>query len=608
MPVKVVIKTSETLRMVHCPTHPAKLQRCGDHEATLEIPGSALAESPARALEVHVTHSGQPVSLAAMATRPSSHEDGFLGVTLTPPWQAPGPNSADQPSPPPQAILFVIDTSGSMADGTNKMDQAKRALSACIRQFRPADRFGIIRFSSSISAFRSELVGASTENRDAALEWIGQLNARGGTNISGALEEALALLSRSNSASTPTAQRGTVLFLTDGIANIGLTRPQEILALTRKTKTPPPRLFTFGLGYDVQTTLLDQLALESAGASEYVRPEEDLELPVERLFNKVSQPAMTNLRLVVEGAMVHDLTPTTLPDLFHGTQLHILGRYRSTTGFPTTATLKVTGELYGKPQEFQVRLQLPHLDSSAPWLETLWATRKLASLLDSYRADEGPAANDLKKEIEELCQRHNLVSPFTSLLVVEDGSPGSPIRPAAAASNARASRSALGGRSLSEVPAAQAPRDESRQEYAPVTLMATERSGEANTGAVAVERSLHLKRLRTGTHMGDAANHIRKDRRRIGSLTFELRSASGGQPFWAETSLPEPLPEPDLRICPLSPAWLELAQQPDLREILTLGTRTLFKRGTLTIEITDETASGCLEQLNDESRRQLKIR
>jgi secreted protein with Ig-like and vWFA domain len=87
------------------------------------------------------------------------------------------------------------------------------------------------------------------------------------------------------------------------------------------------RLFTFGVGYDVNTALLDKLAAENGGVADYVEPKEDLEVKVSNFFSKVNYPVLTDLQLDMGGAQTDLIYPRGIPDVFRGSQVTLIGRY-----------------------------------------------------------------------------------------------------------------------------------------------------------------------------------------------------------------------------------------------------------------------------------------
>src|SRR5262249_45678228 len=183
-----------------------------------------------------------------------------------------------------------------------------------------------------------------------AKKWVRELQATGGTAIDAALQAALAM--RSSDVSRPF----TVVFFTDGEPTIGETRPEQILKNVTHRNTSQTRIFTFGVGDDVNATLLDRLADATRAVSTYVRPEEDIEAKVSGLYAKISHPVMTDLKLTVgDGVHLSETYPTKLPDLFHGGQVVVLARYDG----HGAKTVELTGKVGSEERKFVYELKFP---------------------------------------------------------------------------------------------------------------------------------------------------------------------------------------------------------------------------------------------------------
>src|SRR5262249_37172316 len=155
-----------------------------------------------------------------------------------------------------------------------------------------------------------------------AMKWVGNLEATGGTAINEALARALEFRTKEE------GRTFTVIFFTDGQPTIGETNPEKILKNTLTHNTANTRIFTFRVGDDVNATMLDQLAEQTRALSTYVRPAEDIEMKVSGMYSKMSNPVLTNLKLTATGDVsLSEIYPAALPDLFHGGQLLVLGRY-----------------------------------------------------------------------------------------------------------------------------------------------------------------------------------------------------------------------------------------------------------------------------------------
>src|SRR5205814_603445 len=203
------------------------------------------------------------------------------------------------------------------------------------------DRLEIIRFSTETEPLFHTLAEASKGNRARAGDFIKDLKAIGGTAIDDALRKALALRpgsSRREEAQTSKSEIRNlkseigrpfvVIFLTDGLPTIGVTDENQIVGQVKLNSGGNVRVFCFGIGHDVNTHLLDKITEETRAFSQYVLPEEDIELKVSNFFAKIKDPVLTNPTLSFTGDLrVTKLYPSPLPDLFKGEQLVLAGRY-----------------------------------------------------------------------------------------------------------------------------------------------------------------------------------------------------------------------------------------------------------------------------------------
>ncbi len=392
------IRSGTPIKSVYSPSHEIEISRKSDKQ----VEGTLARSSRSSGRDVTLVYgvSADDIGLNALAYRADPDAPGCFMALIAPKVEMEEAEAAER------AYTFVLDTSGSMAsDG--KMDQARNALKQCLGRLRPKDWFNVIRFSTDVEAFRERMIPADSANRARAGAWIEQLEPRGGTNIGGAVERALGALDERFSIHT-------IVFLTDGQPTIGPRDPEEILAIIDGKKKHGERLFAFGVGYDVNAPLLDEMAARTRAVSDYVRPEEDIEAVVSRFFDKASMPVMTDLALSFSGGAVFDVYPAELPDLFAGTQLAIFGRYRE----PKRIQAELSGTVGKDKRSFRYAIDLPKESRRYDFIEPLWANRKVGYLLESIRANgEEP---ELIEEVVALAKRHNIVTPYTSYLVVED--------------------------------------------------------------------------------------------------------------------------------------------------------------------------------------------
>src|SRR5262249_26770504 len=143
----------------------------------------------------------------------------------------------------PRDFVFVMDTSGSMAGV--KIEQARKALKFCLNSLKPGDRFAMSQFATTVTRYHDSLKGVSPEEIKKACQWADKLEANGGTAINDALEDALKFRPTSGD------RTFTVVFFTDGEPTIGERDPNRIYKNVASKNTAGTRIFTFGVGDDV---------------------------------------------------------------------------------------------------------------------------------------------------------------------------------------------------------------------------------------------------------------------------------------------------------------------------------------------------------------------
>lgn len=329
--------------------------------------------------------------------RTSASEDGYFMLMITPPL------AVDASKVIPKDVLIVLDQSGSMQGP--KWDQARAAVSYVLKNLNPNDRFNAIVFSTGYRLYAKTLQPVSEAPR--AADWINGQEAVGGTDINAALLAATSMVDKE--------RQTTILFLTDGLPTEGITDYKEILANVQKNASPNMRIFAFGVGDDVDPFLLDSLSTAYHGTSVYVRPKDDIEQKVSSLYNKITSPVLTNIKVDYGNMNISDTYPMDpLPDLFAGSQLAITGRFRD----GGTATITLTGLVQGKTQTYTYKdLSFPDNAGGQAFIPRLWATRKIGVLLNQIRlTGETP---ELVDSVTRLSVRYGIITPYTSYLIQE---------------------------------------------------------------------------------------------------------------------------------------------------------------------------------------------
>jgi Ca-activated chloride channel family protein len=396
--VAVTINSQQPMKSIYSPSHDVAIDRKGDHKATVSFEDTHIV--PDKDFVLYYTVSEKTFG-ANLLTYKKTKQDGYFMLMLSPGYEV-----ADQ-QVLLKDIVFVLDTSGSMRRD-NKMQQAQDALVYGLEGLRADDRFGIVTFSTTVNTFDDVLQDSSKENIANAVEFVKELQARGGTDIYEALKNALELFKEDSK------RPQIVVFLTDGLPTVGVTDYTEILQKVQKQNAQRNRLFTFGVGFDVNTHLLDALAEESKAASAYIAPKEDLEVIVSAFFDKIDAPVLSDLDLKIANVGSYDLFPKELPDLFKGSQLLVFGRYRD----PGKSELTLTGMINGQEKVYKYDVEFPQTELANDFLPRIWASRKVGYLLDQIRLHGED--RELKEEVIELAKKFGIVTPYTSYLVTED--------------------------------------------------------------------------------------------------------------------------------------------------------------------------------------------
>ena len=499
--VTVRVEDRAPLRAIYSPSHPVQVTREGDRRATVSYEGSDLR--PDRDFDLYYSLSQDAIAVDLLSYK-TSGEDGFFLLLVTPPIEA-GETAVAKD------VVLVLDTSGSM-DG-DKIQQARAAADYVLSHLNADDRFNIVGFNTFTKLYAGEPQPAS--QRENGRAFVRELETAGSTDINRALLEAVA--------GADPGRPMIVIFLTDGLPTAGETDPDRIVANVTGAAAKSVRLFAFGVGYDVDTTLLDQLSSSLRGVSTYVKPEQSIDEEVSGFYARVSTPVLVDVAPQFAGVAAEDLYPYPLPDLFAGNQLAVAGRYRQ----GGDASLELSGSVNGQPQRYIYR-GLHFTDRGGnEFIPRLWAQRKIGYLLAQIRLHG--AKDELVKEVVALSTRYGIITPYTSFLVQEPPSTArQPVAPPPAAQPPALRLPSL-GLPAPAAPAPAAPTQAPAAAAAPEPTNAVEAlAAQERSGAGAVQRAQTEQELSAGDYAAGPATSDQM--RQVGNKVFVLR---GG--MWIDT-------------------------------------------------------------------------
>jgi Ca-activated chloride channel family protein len=526
---RVEVESKEPLRNVYSPTHAIDVKHNGERKSVVSFETESGKEP--QDFQLFYTISKEDFGLTLLTNREAG-KDGYFLLMISPKdnWTEQEYSAKD--------VVFVVDTSGSMTEA-GKMEKARSALLYGISILRPQDRFNVISFAGEEHLMEPGLVAADEKGRQRGEAFVKSLKPGGGTNINQSLLASLRQFEEGN-------RPRMLVFLTDGLPTVDETNPTRIVDNVRKATKAGIRLFTFGVGYDVNTSLLDKLAAENRGVADYVEPKEDLEVKVSNFFTKVNYPVLTDLQLDLAGVDTDLIYPRSVPDVFRGSQVTLIGRYRNKSDVESLR-LKLSGKSGGASRSYTYEnLRFPLRSDDNEYLPRLWATRRVGWLMEQVRTNG--EQKELRDEIVDLGTRYGIVTPYTSYLALE-GEENRQITGLTSRGYVGGGNSALGGL---------------RPMAAPKAADAT-----VSTGAVAVQES---KRAREQQQ----TERITEDRpsavvRRVAGKTFYLRDG-----IWtdAELSVEAKLPETVLSFGS-EEYFALLKQKPALANFFSLGERVV---------------------------------
>ena len=516
------------IKSVYSPTHEIEMVRKGDHR--VEIHYSEKNKKSEGDFLLYYAVSKEDLGLNLLTYREKGDKGFFLGLI--------SPSSLlTETRVIGKDIVFVLDRSGSM--NGEKIEQAKSALLFCLNSLNPKDRYSLITFNDEIHLHSVNLVEASIENIKNARNSVKGIEAAGGTNIQGALLTAL-------QQSKNTQRTVFVIFLTDGLPTVGETDIQTILNNVKEKSKEDTRIFAFGVGYDVNTQFLDRLSSENEGTTDYVRPEEDIEVKVSNFYSKISNPILTDLTLDFGTIQVSEIYPKVLPDLFHGSQLIILGRYE---GKGKTKILLSGMSDEGK-KGFTYEGNFSPLDENHNFIPRLWASRKIGYLIEEIRSHG--ENKELVDEIVRLSKKYGIMTEYTSFLVEEDET----------VAMHDLQRRASEGMS---------------------------RAAEPKTGGWAVNQSINARILKEGTRVASKPSFYdaKGQAEEVGGVTQRReRTFFNKRGNWVDSEFEKDRSK--IQVKRFSRAYYQLMERDNrLGEYLSLGDRVLFNLGDSAIQIDD---------------------
>jgi len=359
-----------------------------------------------------------PGRVELMTYKPKADQPGTFMLTVTPgedlapigdstqsPSQASGMTYSESVTVNARAgadYIFVLDVSGSME---SKLPTLARGVQQALTHFKNGDRFRIFVFSGRARELTNGFVNA---NPQSVAEWsanVQSLRTEGGTNVYAGLEAGLHAVE---------ADRATsILLVTDGVTNEGIVDPKEFYALLKKYDV---RVFGFLMGNNANWPLMRLIAETSGGFYDAVSNDGDIVGAILLAKSKIVSEAMHDAKLTIDGVKTFDRTDDVIGKIYRGQQLVIFGRYDK--GGPANVTL--AAKMTGPDATYTTRFDFPDVSTDYPELERMWAMAGIERVVMKETAGLA-SPDDAKKSIRDLGIKYQLVTDYTSMIVLSDG-------------------------------------------------------------------------------------------------------------------------------------------------------------------------------------------
>ncbi len=391
--IEVQVHSEKAIKSVYSPTHDIQMKRIDENN--VEVRYEEKNARPDMNFELYYSVSDEDVGLSLM-TYKEKGEEGYFMVMASPKLDFKDDEVVGK------NVVFVFDHSGSMAG--EKIHQARGALEFCLNSLNEKDMFSLITFSTSVDSEQKEVVPATRENVNNALDSVRKMGAGGGTDINAALMLALKHAGDNDA---------EIIFLTDGMPTIG-PKSDGIMKNVAKAAGDKIRLFIFGVGHNVNTHFLDRISIDHNGFAIYVRPDENIEVKVSSFFAKISYPVFREVDLDFDGVTVYDVFPKKIDSIFRGQQILVFGRYKSAG----EAAIRLTGKTGAGERKFAYKATFPDERLENEFIPKIWASRKIGYLSEQIRLNG--TDKELVDEIVQLSRKYGIITEYTSFLVDAD--------------------------------------------------------------------------------------------------------------------------------------------------------------------------------------------
>jgi len=397
--IDVKINSAQRLKAVSSPTHPTR-NALAAHSAHVEF--SATEYTPTQDFETVVEVEGRQSDVVLIPHRRG--DDGYFMLQVTPPSTASGEGQLQRevlPNSEPVELLILADTSASM-DVPSRQRQAE-LIAALLTALTPKDKFNLATCDVDCAWVFARPAAADAKNIEVVRQKLAARRSLGWTDLDKAVEGAL-------------AQCGTktqVIYVGDGIVTTGDADPVAFVKRLRRMAEGKPGTFqSVAVSSSFEPSVLKAIAAIGGGSFRQVSGSRSPAAVAVELLDEITQPALRDMKIDFRGLRTARVYPDPLPNLARGTQQIVLGRY-APQGKDQAGEVVVSGMLDGKPVKYSAQVSLKDAEEGNSFIPRLWARMHLDALL------EQGGSQAIKDEIIALSEQFHIITPYTSLLVLE---------------------------------------------------------------------------------------------------------------------------------------------------------------------------------------------
>ncbi|MFO0744617.1 MAG: VIT domain-containing protein [Myxococcota bacterium] len=386
--VAVHIAGGMPIQKIASSSHPITTTFDGPNEASVVLANKSAAGTKDFVLQYKLA--GEKAE-SGLLLYPGEKENFFLAMVQP-------PARVDKAMMPKREYIFIVDVSGSMWGFP--IDTAKKLMNELLDGMNENDRFNILCFSGGNLVLAPESLATTPENIEKAKQFMAGMQGGGGTEILGALREALAM-------KTPGEYARTFVAVTDGYVSV---EPQVFRTI--RENLGKASFFAFGIGSSVNRFLIEGMARSGMGEPFIVMHDDDAVEKAAKLKKYIDSPVLTDIKVKIDGLDAYDIEPINVPDLFASRPVMVFGKYR---GAPRgTITVSGIGGRGAWSQTLPFQVFKPDARNEA--LRYLWARHRIATLADYQQIDP---SDDNVKTITQLGLDYNLMTAYTSFVAID---------------------------------------------------------------------------------------------------------------------------------------------------------------------------------------------